>query len=170
MIDISRIEAGKPLQLEKEPVFLDELVGESVRSAAHTFREKEIKIEISVPKKGFSFLADRKKLLRVMANLLGNALKFTPGGGAVTISVKSEKDRLLVTVADTGIGVAPQYLAKIFDKFFQIDSSYTRATGGIGMGLTIASDIIKAHGGKIWVESPGLGQGTTIIFTLPISG
>ncbi|MCU0641753.1 MAG: ATP-binding protein [Candidatus Margulisbacteria bacterium] len=170
MIDISRIEAGNQLQLEKEPVFIDQLVEESVRAVAYSFQEKGVKLAIEKPEKRYCLLADRKKLLRVMANLLGNALKFTPRDGSVTIALTSTEEAVQVTVRDTGIGIDPLYLDKVFERFFQIDSSYTRESGGIGMGLTIASEIVQAHHGRVWIESDGLGSGSRANFTLPVNG
>ena len=114
-------------------------------------------------------MADKKKLLRVMDNLLGNTLKFSPSKGSAEVTIKAEDKRIKVAVADTGIGIAPQHQEKVFDKFYQVDSSYNRSSGGIGMGLTVAKEIIEAHQGRIWAESKGLGAGSKFIFTLPIS-
>jgi len=168
VIDISRMEAGKPLELEKEPVFIDKVIKESIEAMASAFSTKGIKVEMKGAAEHFSLLADRKKLMRVMANLLWNALKFTPDGGVVEVLVERLDKQIKVAVADTGIGLAPQHLEKVFDRFYQVDTSYTRATGGIGMGLTIAKEIIEAHGGTIWAESQGLGMGSKFYFTIPV--
>jgi two-component system phosphate regulon sensor histidine kinase PhoR len=168
VIDISRIEAGKRLELEKEPIFLEEVVKEIVGASTSAFSAKNIRIEARYPESSLVVIGDKKKLLRVLDNLLGNALKFTPSGGMVQIAVKKGDNRMEVTVADTGIGIEAKYLSKIFERFYQIDSSYTRSVGGIGMGLAIAKEVVEAHGGKIWTESEGPGRGTKIVFTLPI--
>jgi PAS domain S-box-containing protein len=167
VIDISRIEAGRPLEVEKEPLFIDDVVKESVEASRPVFEAKEIKIQVSFPAKRITLMADRKKLLRVMDNLLGNATRFTPYKGTMRVLTEAEDGRVKITVADSGIGIAPQHFEKIFESFYQVDSSFTRASGGLGMGLSIAREIIEAHGGKIWAESEGLGKGSRFIFILP---
>ena len=168
-IDISRIEAGRPLELAREPVFLDEIVKTDIGNNQTAYQAKGIKLTAEYPESKVALLADTNKLSRVMENLLGNAFKFTPVGGTVTITFKEENKRAVVTVADTGIGLAPDQLEKIFDKFYQVDSAYTRSIGGSGMGLTIAREIVEAHGGRIWAESAGLGRGAKLNFTLPVA-
>jgi len=168
VIDISRIETGRPLELKKEPLFLDEVIKESVAASIPAFAGKEIEVKMEFQPDHFALMADRKKLLRVMDNLLGNALKFTPARGSVTISIEKGDKQIKVVVVDTGIGITSQYLEKIFDRFYQIDTSYTRSSGGIGMGLAIAREIIESHGGRIWAESEGLGRGSRFCFTFPI--
>ena len=169
VLDISRIESGKPLEIQKEPTFLDAIIKESIEALATAFSDKLMKIKVNYPSKPIALMADKKKLLRVMDNLLGNALKFSPSKGSAEVTIKAEDKRIKVAVADTGIGIAPQHREKIFDKFYQIDSSYNRSSGGIGMGLTVAKEIVEAHQGRIWAESKGLGAGSKFIFTLPIS-
>ena len=168
VLDLSRIEAGKPLTLEKEPLFLNQIVKESVESAATAFEEKKIKTNVTYSPDTLAIMGDRKKLVRVIDNILGNALKFTPSGGHVQISVADGNKQMNVTIADSGIGLEDKYLARVFERFFQVDSSSTRASGGIGMGLAIAKEIIEMHGGRIWAESDGLGRGTRIVFSLPV--
>ncbi|MBN3033453.1 MAG: PAS domain S-box protein [Candidatus Saganbacteria bacterium] len=169
VIDISRIEAGRPLEIAQEPVFLDEVVREASDSNQPAYRAKGIRLETESPPARIALMADHIKLLRVMENLLGNAYKFTPSGGTVRIAVREENKQALVAVSDTGIGLAAEHREKIFEKFYQVNSEYTRATGGIGMGLTIAREIVEAHGGRIWAESAGLGRGLKLTFTLPIA-
>jgi PAS domain S-box-containing protein len=168
-IDISRIEAGRPLELAREPVFLDEIVKTVIENNRTAYQTKGIKLAAEYPGNKVALLADTNKLSRVMENLLGNAFKFTPAGGTVTITFKEENKRAVVTVADTGIGLAPDQLEKIFEKFYQVDSAYNRSIGGSGMGLTIAREIVEAHGGLIRAESAGLGRGAKFIFTLPVA-
>jgi len=168
VIDISRIEAGKSVELEKEPLFLRNIIKQSLDSAAAAFKAKELEVGADYLSSPVAVMADRKKLLRVMDNLLGNALKFTPPKGSIRVSIQKEEAQIKVVVSDSGIGIASQHLEKIFERFYQVDSSYIRACGGIGMGLSIAQDIIAAHSGKIWAESEGPGKGTRIVFALPL--
>lgn len=110
---------------------------------------------------------DDKRLGQVFDNLIGNAIKFSPSGELVTVRLRSQSDRVQVKIADTGIGISKEQLGKIWDRFYQIDSTSTRRFAGTGLGLAIVKRIIEAHGGEITVEST-VGQGTTFCFTLPI--
>lgn len=168
IIDISRIEAGKPLEIEKEPFFLEKTIKESVDNSASLFFDKGITLDFNYSGGDLAILGDRKKIIRVMDNLLGNALKFTPKGGHATVTLQREDKMVKITISDTGIGLEKSHYYKIFERFYQVDSSYTRATGGIGMGLAIAKEIIEAHNGRIWAESDGIGHGSRFIFTLPL--
>lgn len=106
----------------------------------------------------------------VLGNLLDNAIKFSPGGGAVSISAWISNNQVVVAVADEGIGIAPADLSLIFTRFFQADSTMTRRYGGMGIGLALCQAIISAHGGRIWAESGGPGQGSTFFFSLAVAG
>ncbi len=109
-------------------------------------------------------LGDRKRLLQVFENLMGNALKFTPKGGCITVSAAA-KDRVVqFTVADTGPGIAPESVPHVFDRFWQAATRERRL--GAGLGLPITKGIVEAHGGRIWLEST-VGRGTTFFFTIP---
>jgi len=108
-------------------------------------------------------LADRSRIFQVFSNLVGNALKFTPKGGAIDVRGRLNGDEALFTIADTGAGIPPENLPHLFDRFWQ--ARETRRAGA-GLGLYIAKGIVEAHGGRLWVESK-LGVGTTFFFTLP---
>jgi signal transduction histidine kinase len=108
--------------------------------------------------------------VQVLTNLAGNALQYTPEGGRVTISAKQINSEIQIAVRDTGIGIPPEQLTHIFDRFYRVDKSRSRqAGGGSGIGLTIARALIEAQGGRIWAESAGQGKGSTFTFTLPIA-
>ncbi len=109
---------------------------------------------------------DRDRINQVFDNLLGNAIKFSQSGGAISIAVKDDGDEIRITVSDTGIGIPADKLDKVFDRFYQVDGSATRRYGGAGLGLAIVRRIIEAHGGRIWAESI-VGQGSSFIFQLP---
>ena len=110
-------------------------------------------------------MADMEKLIIVLNNLFENAVKFTPAGGSIILSAKEDADGIEVSMKDTGIGIEKEKLEKIFDKFYQVDSSSRRKTGGCGLGLSISSGIIRAHGSVIHVESEP-GKGSTFSFKL----
>ncbi len=112
--------------------------------------------------------ADPDRVNQVLINLLANAFRYTPAGGTVTVRAHADATRLIIAIQDTGIGIAPEHLPQIFERFYRVDKSRARASGGNGIGLTIARHLVYAHGGDIWAESPGLGHGTTFSFTLPI--
>jgi len=169
LIDISRIEAGKPLQIKRAPIYMDELMKESIENYKTAFQSKSIAINLDYSAERVAVMADKNKLLRVMDNILENSRKFTPRGGAVKVSIIIEENQLKISIADTGMGLATEHLEKIFEKFYQVDISYVQDCGGIGMGLTISREIVEAHGGRIWAESAGVGKGATFIFTLPLT-
>lgn len=112
--------------------------------------------------------ADPDRVNQVVINLLANAFRYTPAGGKITLRAQADATRLIITIQDTGIGIAPEHLPQIFERFYRVDKSRARASGGSGIGLTIARHLVYAHGGDIWAESPGLGLGATFSFTLPI--
>lgn len=99
------------------------------------------------------------RLSQVLFNLIGNALQYTPPGGQVTVTARRQGDEVQVNVQDSGVGIAAENLMHVFDRFYRVDRSRSRISGGSGIGLTIARYLVEAHGGRIWVESPGEGKG-----------
>ncbi|MCX5726564.1 MAG: ATP-binding protein [Candidatus Saganbacteria bacterium] len=173
LLDFSRIETGK-LVIITEPVNLGTFIKDVVNSMQPELEGKELKLKMHIEDGISAVLFDQEKIRRVISNLIGNAIKFTPSPGSIEIAARKEKRKgkgkfVEISVADTGIGVRHENLKRIFYKFYQVDSSMTRAVGGMGMGLSIAKEIVRAHGGKIWAESEGEGRGSKFIFTLPLS-
>jgi signal transduction histidine kinase len=112
---------------------------------------------------------DEDRILQVIINLLSNSLQFTPKKGVVKVSADKNKNDLIISIQDTGIGIKPQDLEHIFERFYRADKSRSRQEGGgSGIGLTIAQSLIHAHGGRIWVESEGEGKGSAFHFSLPL--
>lgn len=111
---------------------------------------------------------DPDLITQVLTNLLGNALQYTPGGGSVRVSVVRQRDEILTRVTDSGIGISSDELTQIFERFYRVDKSRARHSGGNGIGLTIAAHLVRAHDGRIWAESDGPGHGATLSFTLPV--
>ncbi len=170
ILDVSRLERGVSMELKNEPISMKVLLDDLREVLGSELENRGIKLEAGLSPDFPTLTADPSKLHRLLTNLLGNAMKFTPRGGWIRVVGSRKDDTAQVEVIDNGIGIAKENLDKIFDRFYQVDSSYTRAAGGAGLGLAVAKEIVEAHGGKIRAESEGLGKGTKIIFTLPIGG
>jgi signal transduction histidine kinase len=166
LLDASKLESGT-LRLEVAPVELAPLVAELRETMLPMAREKEIALEEHVAAGLPAVSADRAKLRRVLVNLLSNAVKFTPKGGRIEVNAERDGDRAVrVSVTDTGVGIPPEDLARLFDKFEQARSRATRSEKGTGLGLYITRQLVELHGGHISVESE-VGQGSTFSFTIP---
>ncbi len=167
--ELSRMEE-KRLDIHPEPVAITDLIQRAVRRAQPGYQEKGVTLKTILETPLPPALADPERILQVLGNLLGNALRYTPPGGQVTIRARAQGKQVLITVTDTGIGIPAKDLPHIFERFYRVDKSRSRAKGGTGLGLTIAKHLVEAHGGRIWAESPGPGQGSTFAFTLPAAG
>jgi signal transduction histidine kinase/ActR/RegA family two-component response regulator len=165
LLDFSRIIAGR-LALEREEVDLRQLLRNVIESMIPAAAEKRIEMQFSAAPDGI-VLGDMRRLEQVFFNLLGNAVKFTEPGGRVDVELEAIDDIVEVRVVDTGIGIDPLFLPHVFDRFRQADSTTSRGHGGVGLGLSIARQLVEAHQGKISVKSPGKDQGATFIVRLP---
>lgn len=168
LLDFSRIESGKGLQLKFEPARLTEVVEDASMTLAQALEEKRITLESRLDPEMPQVLIDRNRLIEVFINLINNGIKFTPPGGRISIDTRGlteKRDYLKVVVSDTGIGIAPEDLPNVFNRFYQGQS--TGISMGTGLGLAITKEIIEGHQGSIQVESR-LGSGTSFIFTLPL--
>ncbi len=162
LLDLAMIESGQmPLKLQRTD--LRELAQAQVERFAPQAHQKRQTFALDIPA-GTCALADGEMIGRVLSNLLHNASKFTPSGGQVSVSARPDHDNVTITVADTGPGISPEDLARIFERFYKVDRA--RGQSGTGLGLAIARHIVEGHGGRIWAES-SLGHGATFRFTLP---
>lgn len=166
---LSRAEAGQML-LEREVVDPSRFIEDAATRLRSQYEDKGVELVIRLPEQRPAVSADKWRMTQVMLNLLGNALQYTPQGGQVTVTVERDQDQIIVRVADTGIGMAPEHLPHVFERFYRVDKSRSRTGGGSGIGLTIARHLVEAHGGQLWAESAGPGQGSTFTFTLPTTG
>jgi PAS domain S-box-containing protein len=163
-LDVQRMEAGRQdYRFAKVPIF--QVMADSAAlfrptSTAHHF---EVECDPDLP----DVRADADRLRQVTTNLLSNAVKFSPKGGIVTLRASRAGNMAQVSVSDQGIGIPPEAIGKLFQKFYRVDNTATRKIGGTGLGLSIVKQIIDAHGGRIWVESV-VGEGTRVLFTLPL--
>ncbi|MDW7990667.1 MAG: GAF domain-containing protein, partial [Anaerolineae bacterium] len=167
ILDISKIEAGK-MELTFEPTDLKEIIRGVMSTAIALVKDKPIELQQSVPENLPTIIADSRRIRQVLLNLVSNAAKFTDEG-FIRVEARTEGDYVVISVSDSGIGIPPEKLPKIFEAFTQVDSSPSRKYGGTGLGLTISKSFVELHGGKIWVESE-LGKGSTFTFALPIQG
>jgi signal transduction histidine kinase/CheY-like chemotaxis protein len=164
ILDLSKVEAGR-MELELEPVSLPEAVEHALSMVRQRAADNQIAldVELDAPE---TVMADERKLKQVLVNLLGNAVKFTPPGGAVAVRARSEGEELQVSVSDTGPGIAEPERERIFEAFQRGDRNARRSAEGTGLGLTLCRRIVELHGGRIWVESR-LGEGSTFTFAIP---
>lgn len=131
------------------------------------FEVKGIQLEMALPPSLPDVLADEDRVVQIATNLLTNAVRYSPGGAAVKVSARAEGTVVVIEVADTGTGIAPEHLPHLFERFYRVDKARSREAGGSGIGLTIAQSLVVAMGGRMWAESGGLGRGSTFSFTLP---
>lgn len=168
LLDISRIESGRNFVLEKAEVsmnkFLDHLL-EAFRQQSH-LRSECHQFTLELPGKSPVLSIDAEKMSSVMKNLVSNAVKYSPDGGTIEVAGVVSGAVYQVSISDQGLGMTPEQVERIFEKFYRVDASNT-STEGTGLGMTIAKNIVEAHGGNIWVESE-LGQGTTVRFFIPM--
>lgn len=160
--ELSRLEAGQ-MPLDAHAVAVGDLVRGVLGRARPQFEAKGVRLSGSVDGDVGFVRGDPDRLFQVLLNLLGNALQYTPAGGAVRVTAYNERDSVCVAVQDTGIGIAPEHLGQIFGRFYRVDKSRSRLGGGTGIGLTIVKHLVEMHGGSIAVASaPGLGSTFTI--------
>lgn len=165
--ELSRVESHA-YELDTRPLDVSALVQTVSKRLLPQFETKQITLDLQLAHELPRVLADEGRIVQVLTNLTGNALQNTPEKGKITISGKRANGEVQISVHDTGIGIPPEHLPHIFDRFYRVDKSRSRrAGGGSGIGLTIARALVEAHGGRIWAESAGEGQGSTFTFALP---
>jgi PAS domain S-box-containing protein len=166
ILDVSRIVTGK-LRIELRPIDLTPIVEAALDAVKPAAEAKGIHLDGDAEFSG-TVLGDPDRLQQVVWNLLANAIKFTPAGGHVSIAVSHVGQSAVITVSDSGEGIAPELLPFVFDRFRQGDGSVTRPHGGLGLGLSIVRHIVELHGGKVQAKSAGLGQGSSFSVHLPV--
>jgi signal transduction histidine kinase len=172
LLDFSRIESGKGLKLRFEPTRLMEVVEDAVMTFSQQLEERRVALENRLDPDIPLVLIDRNRLVEVFINLIGNGIKFTPPGGKITIDSRGlteKRDYLKIVVTDTGVGISPEDLPKVFDRFYQGGRTQTGLITGTGLGLAITKEIIETHQGYIQAESKS-ESGASFVFTLPVFG
>ncbi len=163
LLDLSRIQTGK-LRIEKEAFNLNALIDETVEETQGTTKIHEIVKKGDIARMVY---ADRYRIYQVLINLLTNAIKYSPEGGKITITVEQVRDDVVVSVEDKGIGIEEKFLEKVFERLYQVTDPREKTYPGLGVGLYISSVIVRRHGGKMWVQSKK-DRGSTFYFSLPL--
>ena len=166
ILDLSKVEAGR-LELELGPFHLPTTLDNALILVRERATRHGITLTQAVDEAVGEIVADERKVKQILLNLLSNAVKFTPEGGRVGLTATAADDAITIAVSDTGIGIAPEDQAAIFEEFRQVGRDDTRKQEGTGLGLTLAKKFVELHGGRIWVQSQ-VGQGSTFTFTLPV--
>ena len=164
ILDMSKIEAGR-LQLEIKPCSVPAIIDESLRIVAPRAQEGKVELSVKVPKM-LDLEGDKRALKQVFINLLANAVKFTPEGGRVSVTAKKQDQRVVIVIADSGIGIPPRDLEKLGRPFEQVENQFTKTKSGSGLGLAISKSLVELHGGSLSIESQER-QGTTVTVLLP---
>ena len=166
LLDISRIEGGR-IELDTEAMRLDPVVNQVVASLRARVEEKGLSLFVNVPPDLPSVLTDRDRVTQILVNLVHNAYQYTRPGGSITVTAQHVGNMVQVDVADTGIGIAPEDQARVFDRFFRSDDPAVQESSGAGLSLAIVKSLVELHRGQIWLQSE-LGKGSTFSFTLPL--
>jgi len=166
LLDVSRIARGR-VELKEEILEIGEIVAKAVEMASPLIEQREHMLELSVARSGLLVQGDSVRLAQVFSNLLTNAAKYTPPRGRIAIHAGAEAGDVVVRVRDTGMGMAPEVLPRVFDLFIQERQAIDRSQGGLGLGLTIVRNLIERHGGKVAAHSDGPGSGSEFTVRLP---
>jgi signal transduction histidine kinase/ActR/RegA family two-component response regulator len=167
LLDVSRITVNK-IQLRREPHELARLMETAVESIMPLATAAEQTLDVKAPSKAIHVHGDGTRLVQIFANILNNAVKFTPPGGHIWFSAEQQSADAVVRIRDTGIGIAPDALQRVFELFQQAEPTLERSAGGLGIGLTLARRLVEMHEGRIDIRSPGPGQGTEVEIRLPV--
>jgi signal transduction histidine kinase len=167
ILDLSKVEAGR-MELEVATFDLPLAIDNARTFVRERATKHGINLDVTVDERLGDFVGDERKIKQILLNLLSNAVKFTPEGGRIGINARQADGAVEISVSDTGIGIAPEDQAKIFEEFRQVGGDYAHKKEGTGLGLTLAKKFVELHGGKIWVESE-FGKGSKFTFTLPMN-
>jgi two-component system CheB/CheR fusion protein len=167
LMDIIKIKSNK-LVLFLEECQIEKIIQEAVANTKNIAEEKHVTLSLASFPELPKMILDKRRIGQVLTNLIYNAIVFTPEKGGVNVKIQKSKDAIVVIVKDSGVGISPENLKQLFTPFFQVGTVLNRKYVGSGLGLALSKGIIEAHGGKIWVESKGEGQGSTFSFSLPL--
>jgi two-component system CheB/CheR fusion protein len=168
---MTRISRGK-IQLQRERVDLNELIGRVIDDHRSVVAQNGLQLDVDLPRTPLWIDGDRTRLTQVVGNLLQNAAKFTELGGRISVSLASNDNlrEAVFRVRDTGVGIGADMLPRVFEPFAQADATLARSKGGLGLGLTLVKALVEMHGGRVTVESEGVGKGAEFAMRLPVGG
>jgi PAS domain S-box-containing protein len=168
LLDVSRIARGK-VELKLAPVEAAEVIARAIEMASPLLEARTHTLAVDVPRTGLPMLVDAARLSQVVSNLLTNAARYTAEGGTISVIARRDRDEVLVSVRDTGIGIAPEVLPTVFDLFVQGRQASNRAEGGLGLGLAIVRNLVERHGGRVLAHSEGIGRGSEFSVWVPLA-
>jgi signal transduction histidine kinase/ActR/RegA family two-component response regulator len=168
LLDISRIVSGK-LHLDRRPSNLAPIIKAATEAMRPAAEAKEISLIASLGSADRPVMIDTDRIQQVIGNLLSNAVKFTPPGGRIEVRLEQSESEAMISVRDTGIGISPEFLPHVFERFRQADGGSARKYGGLGLGLSIVRRLVELHNGSVMVESPGEGRGATFMVKMPLA-
>jgi PAS domain S-box-containing protein len=166
LLDISRITHGK-IELDKQRIEIASVVESALETASPLLEARKHAVSVDVPSVGLEVHGDRARLIQVIANVVNNAAKYTDPGGIIEIIARRANDQIEVRIRDTGIGIAPEILPRVFTMFVQERQAIDRSQGGLGLGLAIVRSLVELHGGQVQAHSAGIGRGTEVTVRLP---
>ena len=166
LLDVSRVTRGLA-ELDMQALDLRHVVADAVEQANPLIHLRRHRLALHMPPDAVMVAGDEKRLVQVIANLLGNAAKYTPQGGAIALSIDVRAAQIVLEIADNGIGIAPDLVKRVFDLFTQAERSSDRSSGGLGVGLALVKSLVELHGGLVAAASEGIGKGSTFTVTLP---
>jgi len=167
LLDMAKVESGK-MQLNLSILPTKRLLTDISLLVADQVSERKLNMELRIAEDLPNIEADELRVKQILFNLLSNAIKFTPLGGAIGMSADRSGSAIEIAVWDTGVGIAEENIGRVFEGFFRVDTPYSRVTEGTGLGLPLSKKLVELHGGTLSIESEGLNNGTTVLFTLPV--
>jgi PAS domain S-box-containing protein len=168
LMDVSRISRGK-LELAREFVQIAVVLDHALEITEPLIKKREHRLIVTVPRDGLRVCVDMQRMTQVLTNLVNNAAKYTDPGGTIEVSGRREGQTAVMGVRDSGIGIAPELLPRIFDRFVQEERALERADGGLGLGLAIVHSLVTLHGGTVAAKSEGIGKGSEFVIRLPLA-
>lgn len=169
LLDLSRITHDR-IVLQKKPLDLGRVVTEAVESARPSMNQRRHRFSLSLPADPLSVDGDLTRLQQIVANLLTNAIKYTEPSGDIAVTLQRQGDQAVLQISDSGVGIAPDMLPRIFEPFLQVEDSLANSQGGLGIGLTLVRKLVELHDGSVTASSDGVGQGSVFTVRLPVCG
>lgn len=168
LLDINKIICGK-IKLEIDAVELERIASEAVSSVQQVSATKGVQLNANIPPDLGIIIVDKRRILQMLNSLLSNAIKFTPRGGSVDLSVSRSAEEVTIVVKDTGTGIEEEFLEVVFEHFDEVDSTFAQRHGGLGLGLNVVKQLVELHGGRIIASSDGLDQGSVFKVIFPVT-